>query len=223
MAIERFGPVFAILLALGGCAVEERRLPAASAIVAAPQTKADRWLTVASSEDADRLRRLPMAWTEGLAEARGGRFAAVLREEGDLLRPGAALARPALTPGSYNCRLVRLGRTDRRAPAFASFKPFFCYVDVEGDLLTLVKQTGTERPAGRLWDDDVDTRMIFLGAVALGNEREPKAYGEDAARDMAGVVERIGPMRWRLAVPFPRSNARLEIYELTPVAVQPGA
>ena len=60
-----------------------------------------------------------------------------------------------------------------------------------------------------------------LGSVALGNENQPKAYGEDKSRDMAGVLERIGPMRWRLAIPYPRSGARLDVYELTPVAEQP--
>ena len=138
-----------------------------------------------------------------------------------MLRPDAALPRPAPTPGSYNCRLVRLGKTDARSPVFVKFKPFFCYVEAEGDLLTIVKQTGSERPAGRLWEDDVPTRLVFLGSLALGNEEQPKAYGEDPRRDMAGVMERIAPMRWRLVIPWPRSGAKLEVFELTPVPVQP--
>jgi hypothetical protein len=117
--------------------------------------------------------------------------------------------------------MIRLGRAGRRGPAFERFKPFFCYVEVEGELLTIVKQTGSERPAGRLWEDDVASRLIFLGSVALGNEEQPKAYGEDPTRDMAGVLERVAPMRWRLIIPFPRSGARLELFELTPVADQP--
>jgi hypothetical protein len=186
-------------------------------------TKADRWRAVATTADAERLRRLPMAWSEALAEVHAARSTTALREEGSLLEAGAGLARPAPTPGSYNCRLIRLGKTDRRAPAIVKFKPFFCYVEVENDLLTIVKQTGTERPAGRLWEDDDTTRLIFLGSIALGEKERNKPYGEDASRDMAGVVERVGPMRWRLALPFPRSGARLEVYELTPVAVQPAA
>ena len=68
--------------------------------------------------------------------------------------PRAALPRPAPTPGSYNCRLIKLGKAKAKGPAFESFKPFFCYVEVEDDLLTIVKQTGSQRPAGRLWEDD---------------------------------------------------------------------
>ena len=213
----------ALALGMAGCAGlgRPRTTPVRAVVLAPVPTKADRWLAVASAADTDRLRRLGLAWDQGLREARAGRFGAALREEGELLAPNAALARPAPTPGSYNCRLLRLGKTGRRAPAFERFKPFFCYVEVEADLLTIVKQTGSERPAGRLWEDDVATRLIFLGSVALGNEEQPKAYGEDQARDMAGLFERVGPMRFRLVVPWPRSNAKLEVIELTPVADQP--
>jgi hypothetical protein len=223
MILSRSGPILAFLLSLAGCvAPQPLQLAPQPVAVIAPPTKADRWLGIATAPDADRLRRLPLAWTEGLRDARA-RYASAVREEGDLLRSDAALARPAPTPGSYNCRLVRLGSTDRRAPALARFKPFFCYVEVEDDLLTFVKQTGSERPAGRLWEDDLPTRLVFLGSVALGDEAQPKPYGEDAERDIAGFMERIAPMRWRLVLPYPRSGAKLEVYELTPVADQPAA
>lgn len=224
MVLMRSGLTLAALLGVTGCVPVERPRVSPTPVAEVPQpTKADRWLAVASADDADRLRRLPVAWSEGLREARVAAFRAALREEGDLLRPDAGLARPAPTPGSYNCRLVRLGRTDRRSPPLVKFKPFFCYVEVEEDLLTIVKQTGSERPAGRLWEDDVASRLIFLGSLALGNEEQPKAYGEDKDRDMAGVLERVGPMRWRLLIPYPRSGAKLDIFELTPVAQQPSA
>ena len=109
----------------------------------------------------------------------GPRGLGAIAAEGDLLKPGAALARPAPTPGSYNCRLIKLGSTTRRQPAFEKFKPFFCYVEVENNLLTIVKQTGSERPAGRLWEDDNPFRLIYLGSLALGDEQKPRAYGDD--------------------------------------------
>ncbi len=131
------------------------------------------------------------------------------------------MPRPAPTPGSYNCRLIKLGKASAKGPAFERFKPFFCYVEVEENLLTIVKQTGSQRPAGRLWEDDAATRLIFLGSLALGNEEQPLAYGDDPKRDMAGVLERIGPFRWRLVIPWPQSNSKLDVFELTPVADQP--
>jgi hypothetical protein len=116
---------------------------------------------------------------------------------------------------------VKLGRAGPRGPAFERFKPFFCYVEVEGDLLTIVKQTGSQRPAGRLWEDDKDDRLVFLGSLALGNEQAPMAYGDDPKRDMAGVFERVGPFVWRLVIPWPQSTSKLDVFELTPVANQP--
>jgi hypothetical protein len=120
--------------------------------------------------------------------------------------------------------MISIGAPDRSSSSFQKFKPFFCYVlSDDSGVLTIVKQTGSRRPAGRLWDDDDPKRMIFLGSLALGDEKEPLAYGEDPARDTAGVFERIGPFRWRLVIPWPRSGAKLEVFELTPVSDQPGA
>ena len=117
--------------------------------------------------------------------------------------------------------MIRSAGDAARAPAFEKFKPFFCYVEVEGDLFTIVKQTGSQRPAGRLWEDDMTTRLIFLGSLALGDEEKPAAYGEDPKRDMAGIFERIAPFRWRLVIPWPQDGAKLNVFELTPVAEQP--
>ena len=47
------------------------------------------------------------------------------------------------------------------------------------------------------------------------------AYGEDPKRDMAGVLERIAPFKWRLVIPWPQSSSKLDVFELTPVAQQP--
>jgi len=213
----------ATAIVLSGCATPHSRPPARVAVVQEPPARGDAWLRVANQTDAERIQRLGVAWREALAEARSAGARRSIGEEGELLRPDAALARPAPTPGSYQCRMVRLGRTTAKARAFERFKPFFCYVEVEGDLLTIVKQTGSQRPAGRLWEDDEDSRLVFLGSLALGNEDRPKAYGDDPARDMAGVLERVGPFRWRLVIPWPRAQAKLDVYELTPVANQPAA
>ena len=179
------------------------------------------WKAVATAGDQDRIGRLGLAWQTALTEAKE-RHSKEVDAEGSLLKPRAALARPQPTPGSYNCRLISLGRKAEKPPAFEKFKPFFCYVLSDDDgVLTIVKQTGSQRPAGRLWDDDDPKRMIFLGSLALGDEKEPLAYGEDPDRDTAGIFERIDPFKWRLVIPWPRSGAKLEVFELTPVADQP--
>jgi hypothetical protein len=209
------------LAALTNCAIKPSLPPGVkpSVEVGAP-AKADVWMHVATAADQDRLARLGLAWQEALAEAKRTNGAEI-RREGKLLMPRAALPRPAPTPGSYNCRLIKLGRATAKSKPYESFKPFFCYVEVDEDLLSIVKQTGSQRPAGRLWEDDDPTRLIFLGSLALGDEQVPVAYSDDPKRDMAGVLERIGPFKWRLVIPWPQSTSKLDVFELTPVALQP--
>ncbi|HVM22129.1 MAG TPA: DUF4893 domain-containing protein [Sphingomicrobium sp.] len=206
---------------LGACQTKPKLPPGMSprVEVGAP-LKAEVWKAIATDADEDRLARLGLAWQDALADARRTNARDVTRE-GKLLMPRSALPRPDPTPGSYNCRLIKLGKTTPRGKAYESFKPFYCYVEVEDDLLTIVKQTGSQRPAGRLWEDDEPTRLIFLGSLALANEEQPRAYGEDPKRDMAGVFERIAPFRWRLVIPWPQGTSKLDVFELTPVANQP--
>ena len=204
-----------------GCVLQRKQVAPAGTSVTAEVPQSSGWAGVASNADRDRINRTALAWQTGLAEARERGFGAAIRTEGKLLVSGGGLVRPAPTPGSYSCRLVTLGRSAKRGPAFEKFKPFFCYIDVEGELFTIVKQTGSQRPAGRLWHDEIPTRMIFLGSLALGNEEEARAYGEDPRRDVAGVFERIAPFVWRLVIPFPQDGTKLQVFELTPVPEQP--
>ena len=215
------GTALLALSLLAGCETKPKLPPGVrpTVSVGAP-LKADVWRAVATSADQSRLDRLGLAWQEALTEAKKSNPADI-RREGNLLLPRAALPRPAPTPGSYNCRLIKLGKAKASGKAFESFRPFFCYVEVEGDLLTIVKQTGSQRPAGRLWEDDDSKRLIFLGSLALGDEQVPVAYGDDPKRDMAGVLERIAPFKWRLVIPWPQSTSKLDVFELTPVAQQP--
>jgi len=210
-----------IAIATAGCTVPVKQPPPRPIVTAPPPTKADIWQRVASAADLNRIRRLATGWSSGLTQARSGGFGDEIRAEGKLLDPYAAQARPAPTPGSYSCRLVRLGRENGKGPTFQKFKPFFCYVQVEANLFTIVKQTGSQRPAGRLWEDDNPNRLIFLGTLALGDEEEARAYGEDPKRDMAGIFERIAPFVWRLVIPYPQNGAQIDVFELTPVAEQP--
>lgn len=213
----RVGLAIALVAALSGCATKPKAHPGVHPeVIVGPPPKSAAWRAVATVDDRDRLDRLGLAWQEALAEANKTNEAEV-RKEGKLLMPRAALPRPDPTPGSYNCRLIRLGKATPKGKPFETFKPFFCYVEVEDNQLTIVKQTGSQRPAGRLWEDDDPNRLIFLGSLSLGDETAPLAYGDDPKRNMAGVIERIAPFRWRLVIPWPQSTSKLDVFELTPV------
>jgi len=209
--------ILALLAMLPGCTTKPALPPGVRPTVeVGPAPRSDAWKAVATAADKDRLARLGLAWQEALDEA-GKTNAADIRREGKLLLPRSALPRPEPTPGSYNCRLIKLGSATPKGKPYETFKPFLCYVEVEDNLLTIVKQTGSQRPAGRLWEDDELTRLVFLGSLALGDESTPVGYGDDPKRDMAGVLERIGPFRWRLVIPWPQSTSKLDVFELTPV------
>jgi hypothetical protein len=220
--LARGAALFALAM-LAGCATKPKVPPGVTpAVEVGAPLKSEAWKSVATDADEDRLARLGLAWQEALAEAKKSNPSDVAKED-KLLLPRAALPMPAPTPGSYNCRMIALGKVTAKDKAFESFKPFFCYVQVEDGQLTIVKQTGSQRPAGRLWSDDDETRMIFLGSLALRDEEAPLAYGDDPKRNMAGVFERIAPFKWRLVIPWPQSGSKMNIFELTPVdfAAQP--
>jgi hypothetical protein len=204
----------AALMLLGGCTLPVRPPPPQAPVEAVEQPK-EEWRTIATDDDADRIDRVEEAWAAALGEARAQGFRNAIRNEAELLDPAAGLPRPELSPGPYRCRVVKLG-TQGRGPAFTPYKPFFCYVEAEGPLLTIVKQTGSQRPAGRIYPDSKENRLIFLGTLALGDE-ETLAYGERRERDMAGIVERVAPFRYRVVIPWPQFESKLDVYELVPV------
>jgi hypothetical protein len=213
------GVAFAACIALAGCVTA--KAPDKPVMVSVEVPEQLEWQKVASTDDEQRIERVGDAWKEALDEARAKGFGRAIDAEGELLLPGAALPRPAPTPGSYSCRAIKIGTKDVKGSAFNAYKPFFCYVEAEGDLLTIVKQTGSQRPAGRLYPDSVEQRLVFLGTLALGTEETPLAYGEVSERDMAGILERVAPFRFRLVIPWPRTDSKLDVIELVPVTNQP--
>ena len=204
----------ASLLALAAC---QSRAPVVQVELVAPPKRSKGWRDVATATDAARLDGLGTLWSQALQSATRSGFTRQIKAAGPLLDSAAGLPRAMLPPGSYKCRTIRLGGPRGKA-AFSAFKPFFCHVEDEGDLISLTKQTGAERPGGYLWEDG-RARMVFLGATAVGSEKVPPAYAANPARDAVGVLERIGPFHWRLTMPRQR-GAQLDVIELVP-AVPP--
>ncbi|HEY0311939.1 MAG TPA: DUF4893 domain-containing protein [Allosphingosinicella sp.] len=175
---------------------------AASVTVEAPEA----WRQAATPADAALLDKLPETWARASA-GRGGR-------RGALVDPRAGLARAAPSPGAYLCRFVSLGFAPPRARPDG-----FCFVGVEGERLSLTVEAGPERLGGYLFDDKANACLVFLGTAAPRPRGVLRGYGEDLAANVIGLFERIGPFRYRLAVPS-RDGARLGLYEMTPAPVQ---
>lgn len=177
------------------------------------------WRAIIGADDLARIDALPQRWSAARAAALP-RYRAALEEAGPLLAADGALEHPALPPGSYNCRLISVGRERPRDAPYRAFAPFFCYVRGEtGGALTLTKQTGTDLPGGWLHPDG-ERRYVFLGARQRRPGDNSLAYGADADRDLAGVVERVAPFRWRLVIPSRRGAGAIDVYELTPVPAE---
>ena len=196
---------------LAGCATTRGGAVGRASVAIETAPEAPSWTTIATPADRARITALPDVWTRARA-AVPRRFARRMSGEGALVDPGAALDLPALPPGPYRCRLVRLGG---RA-GYASFAPDFCYIEGDNSSLSFTKQTGQTLPGGWL-HADTDRRQVFLGTLRTRAASVAPAYGKDAARDVAGVVERVAPFRWRLVLTKAGQGALLDIYELIPV------
>ncbi|MBS0477877.1 MAG: DUF4893 domain-containing protein [Proteobacteria bacterium] len=204
------------MMILTGCATTEVK-PVPPAPVAADPAPTG-WRATASAVDRSRVDALPGLWKEALGQV-PARLRTKVVAEGALLEPDAAQTLPELSPGSYLCRLIRLGGQR----GYDSFKPDFCYITGEGDKRSFTKQTGTILPGGWLFAD-TDKRQIFLGTNRPTAAGIAAPYGANPARDVAAVIERVAPFRWRMVVPHGSGGAVLDIYELVPIPPKvPGA
>jgi hypothetical protein len=174
------------------------------------------WRSIMQPEDVSRLERLSDAWSQSLAVVRGSRFSRGMTAEGALLQPDGGLPRAQVPPGSYRCRTITIRRDGRSS--YTAEEAQFCHVGVQGELLSFTKQTGSRRPGGYLYDDG-PARSVFIGASARGRTAVPP-YRAIPNEDVVGVVERVGPLRYRLVVPWPRDGAIIQVTELIPAAIQ---
>lgn len=199
----------AVALTLAACA--GGKPPASPAPPAAPD-----WRVVATPYDRQRLRDWRKAWMAALPQARAADAAGVAAQ-GALLAPDLALAGATPPPGDYRCRVVKLGAKGAGMRGYTAYPAFDCRIGSDDGVATLEKLTGSQRPVGRILPDS-SGRAVFLGTLVLGDERGAMRYGADQGRDMAGWVERIGPERWRVVLPYPRFESLLDVVELVPAA-----
>ncbi len=203
----RIAAAVLIALTLAGCARDGKL----QLVKEAPET---RWRMITTEQDRDRLRNWRKAWVEALPKARTV-DAAAITEQGQLFEPDRTLDRAMPPAGDYKCRTFKLGGQRAEMRDFTAYPWFSCRVGSEGELPTFAKLDGSQRPMGKIYTE-TDTRVIFLGALELGDETIPLTYGQDRKRDMAGYIERIGTARWRLVLPWPTFESQLDVIELIP-------
>jgi Domain of unknown function (DUF4893) len=180
-----------------------------------PATASADWKKVATAKDMERIRGWRAAFTAALADARAKGNATAIVREGWLLEPDAALDGPPPAPGAYRCRVIKLGAKQLGLLSYVSYPAFSCSISDEGDVLGFKKTSGSQRPVGLVFPGD-GPRRIFLGTLVLGDETRALEYGQDPMRDMAGAIERIGPNRWRMLLPYPNYESIMDVIELRP-------
>lgn len=206
--MRRLRPLLALtLLPLGACTPNERP-------TAGPVANAASWQSVATTEDRRRLRDWRTAFATGLREARAAGHAQAIDREGVLLQPDAAIG-GGIPNGEYRCRVIKLGARSAGLLPYISYPAFNCRIAASGRLQALTKLSGSQRQVGYIFPND-QLRTVFLGTLVLGDEQRAIPYGADNDRDLAGYVERIGPNRWRLLLPYPRFESLIDVVELVP-------
>ncbi|MGQ2935789.1 MAG: DUF4893 domain-containing protein [Sphingopyxis sp.] len=203
----------ALGVTLGACRTVVPPVP--PSVADAPPDETGSWRATATDADKERIRGWYSSWQAALADARAKGFGADIDREGVLLQPMAALPNPHLPAGDYRCRTVKVGAQARRDLAYIGYGWFRCRVAPEQGLSSLTKISGSQRPVGLIFPDNLK-RQIFLGTLELGDEKMAVNYGSDRMRDMAGLIERIGDNRWRLVLPAPAYESLLDVIELVP-------
>ncbi|MGF7148846.1 hypothetical protein FHS96_002474 [Sphingomonas zeicaulis] len=173
------------------------------------------WRRLATPADRRRLGEWRTAFIDALAAARADGHGAEIDREGALLMPDAALDQVDLPAGNYRCRVIKLGTQVKGRLSYVAYPTFGCRAAATPGGFRMEKLSGSQRPAGYAYPDG-PRRMVFLGSMALGDETMAMDYGYHPDRDVAAAVERIGPGRWRLVVPYPRFESVLDVVELVP-------
>ena len=109
--------------------------------------------------------------------------------------------------GNWQCRTIKTGG---QLP-LVIYGWFKCRVTDDGSGWKLEKISGSQRTTGRFYDES-DRRLIYLGSQYV-NEEKPKPYGSGAETDQVGYAFRTGPKEWRIELPAPHYESKLDILE----------
>ena len=201
------------LLAAGLCLSACSVMQPGGAVIESPVRD---WRTVATTDDRERLRDWRDALVNGLKAARASGHGAAIASEGVLLEPDAALGGGPIPNGDYRCRVIKLGAKSPGMLDYVAYPAFACHIRQQGHVQAFAKMSGSQRHVGLIFPGD-PMRQVFLGTLVLGDESRAMQYGRDKERDVAGFVERIGPNRWRMLMPRPHFESRVDVLDLVPV------
>lgn len=157
--------------------------------------------------DQARLDRYEETRKAALEEARSGDAADLKQFDRLLARPLVAFSDKDLT-GNWRCRTIKVGG---HFGVLVIYDWFTCKVTDDGSGWMLEKTGGSQRTKGRFYDDG-EKRSIYLGSYYVeGDPIQP--YGSGPETDQVGYAFRTGKNAWRIEMPAPRRESRLDILE----------
>ncbi|MER2537237.1 MAG: DUF4893 domain-containing protein [Rhizobiaceae bacterium] len=156
--------------------------------------------------DKARLDGYEQTRASALAEARSGDTGEVAELDGLLAMPSMSFAGFDMT-GDWRCRTIKAGGIS----PLVVYGWFKCRVTDDGSGWRLEKLTGSQRTTGRFYDDGAD-RLIYLGSLHL-NDDPAMPYASGADTDQIGYAFRTGDRQWRIELPAPRFESKLDILE----------
>ncbi|HET9811421.1 MAG TPA: DUF4893 domain-containing protein [Sphingomicrobium sp.] len=199
-----------MIVALAGCST---LMPSNNVV----ESNSRNWRTVATEQDRERLHEWRTAFISALAAARKSGHADEIAAEGALLDPDSATGGVPIPNGLYKCRVIKLGAKSPGLLDYVAYPYFRCRIGPAQGVQGFAKLSGSQRHVGLIYPSDA-IRQVFLGTLELGDEQRAMQYGADEERNVAGFVERIGPARWRLIMPYPHFESQMDVMELIPAS-----
>ncbi len=179
-------------------------LLATGALPASADGVVDKIMTPA---DRSRLAGYGPVRAEAIAEARAGGAPADLAVlDAILVAPQIAFTDLDMT-GNWQCRTTKVGGLG----ALVVYGWFKCKVSDDGSGWLMEKTSGSQRTKGRFYDDG-ERRLIYLGSFFVAGETQ-RPYGSGPESDQVGYAFRTGEKAWRIELPSPYYESKLDIME----------
>ncbi len=161
---------------------------------------------IITASDRQKLQQYGQTRQKALGESRKGAAADIAVLDEVLARPIVSFKGFDMT-GQWQCRTIKVGGIGD----LVIYDWFRCRVTDDGSGWRLEKTSGSQRTAGRFYDDD-DRRLIYLGSLFIAGD-PMKPYGSGPETDQVGYAFRTGPRAWRIEMPAPYYESTLDILE----------
>ena len=157
---------------------------------------------------ADKARLAAYAETRkaALLEAKAG-------APGEVSKLDALVAKPEMPfsgiemLGNWQCRTIKVGGL----LPLIYYDWFKCRITEDTLGWLLEKTSGSQRTTGRFYDES-ERRLIYLGSFFIAGDK-PNPYGSGPETDQVGYAYRSGEQEWRIELPAPYYESKLDILE----------